>query len=89
MSVDDWARQEAARLYGQGFELSTIPVAHLAYAECWVHGATRVFDALLSDEAVRAAARGIGASDHPVGLQIARTALQAAISAVTKGDAHE
>lgn len=87
MSVEEWARGQAERRYPQGWSDDPTRVRLGRESAEWMAG--HAFDALLSDEAVRAAARGIGASDHPIGLQIAQSALQAAVDAVTEGEGDE
>lgn len=80
MSVDDWARREAADQWPEDeHEGRTRSV--------FAHGIIHAFDALLSDEAVEAMVREwwelreSGPAHLPVAM---RAALQAAVDAVTK-----
>ena len=81
MSVEGWAQREAERTFESGDEGS---------AEVFAEGIVHAFSALLSDEAVEAAALAIGddcCEEHfRVDRGTARAALEAAVDAVTKGD---
>ncbi|UXO93878.1 hypothetical protein Pan2_59 [Pseudanabaena phage Pan2] len=81
MSVDDWAREQA--LAGIQHDMND---AERAF---WIAGdvaaSKRLADALLSDEAVRAAARALTNYEPQLRhFSEARIALQAAVDAVTK-----
>ncbi len=80
MSVDEWARREAEReasLY--------VPVAAPFVLAAVQDSLLRAFDALLSDEAVEAAATVMADSEDTGSTDCARRALQAAVEAVTEG----
>ena len=78
-SVDDWARREAEQ-YAYGDVYGDIQLAFRV-------GVASLADALLSDEAVEAAADQISDATEPGNWSmVARDALRAAIDAVTKGE---
>ena len=87
MSVEDWARREAEREYKDA------PAIDVMIHECagFQVGIVHAFSALLSDEAVEAAARAMWEYE-PEKYEKSweygpmRAALQAAIAAVTEGD---
>lgn len=97
MSVDDWARREAERRYPADAK-GLISAVQIERREARADGITHAFDALLSDEAVEAAARSAAhravAAPRPWEsltdygrqqfLKAARADLQAAINVVTK-----
>lgn len=92
MSVDDWARREAERQYPADAK-GLIGAVQIERREAHADGIVHAFSALLSDEAVEAAARAV-CDEHNAGaferyrdtwLVEGRAALQAAIDAVTKG----
>lgn len=89
MSVDDWARREA-------FDKapSTItPVEAAAWNWGYFEGVTQAFSALLSDEAVEAAARALGGlepgEDWPTNIELGGHALLGTRDDEFKADMHE
>ena len=76
LSVEDWARREAAREYGEDNNRPTY------FADGIVHA----FSALLSDEAMMGAVDLLRGWGYDIGGITWRAALQAAIAAVTEGD---
>ena len=98
MSVEEWARERTEKRYPDGWSDDDTRV-RLA-REGVQYGIVHAFDALLSDEAVEAAARGhveyragraYNEAEHlatrsEVEVKAMRAALQAAVDAVTKGD---
>ena len=99
MSVEDWARWAKRRAdeYGStGHPKSA--VASVPYKVGRVDGVADAFDALLSDEAVKAAARSLHDGYAPLSGSFqpnkgwekqARAALQAAVRAVTDPKTHD
>jgi len=93
VSVEEWARGQAERRYPQGWSDDPTRVRLGRESAEWMAG--HAFDALLSDEAVTAVFAEIDGLDSEYRLdesdmrERARAALQAAISAATKGDTRE
>lgn len=83
MTVDVWARREAAEIYGGGSGREEV-LRSIGFED----GAGHAFDALLSDKASIAGAKRIAAyfRGQMIPFDVARAALQAAIAAVTEGD---
>lgn len=81
MTVDDWARRESARVVGGSL---TLKVDRVRFRQGIVHA----FDALLSDEAVEAAAEVFTGMSKPNAEERdwTRRMLQAAVRAVTEGE---
>lgn len=93
MSVDDWAREQAEECIPAGKAFGSRPpsvphVERIRFADGIVHA----LSALLSDEAVEAAARVKVPENFPLDkmhIAEARAALQAAVDAVTKEDRND
>jgi len=84
MSVEDWARREAEISYPEKKKGYMVSPLRRAFRE----GAVHAFSALLSDEAVEAAAREFCDGTEPdyAELDNARLGLQAAINVVAEGE---
>ena len=91
MSVDDWARREADS--ARGPDIWTPAYDPTPERQAYFEGIVHAFSALLSDEAVEAAARSLHDGYAPLSGSFqpnsgwerqARTAIQAAVDAVTK-----
>ena len=99
MSVEDWARREAEKRYPTRLPYNARFELMLAAQGGFQDGAGRAFDALLSDEAVAAAARISAPNDWDSGEMStderewlkteARAALEAAVRAVTDPKTHD
>lgn len=87
MSVDDWARREVLK------DAEDWPVDYEAEAgagNAFMRGIVHAFDALLSDEAVEAAARSLSGTAVWSGYEDdACAALQAAVRAVIEGESRD
>lgn len=90
MTVEDWARREADSARGPDIWAPTYDPT--PERQAYFEGILHAFSALLSDEAVEAAAEALMRAEanmepvQDVWASDARAALQAGIEAVTKGD---